>query len=248
MHYKVILTEKERLYAVAEGDRRMDYATRHKKKSPLYDPLRDRRGCVAELAVNKLFGKKWKPVLGTDLYKGDMLFSNGDIAQIRGSKYPAHGVWIEVFEHDPQVKRLHIYALADPERCDVLVMGWYEGSRIEFDFKAGTQSIAGNKLPLGGWKIIVSKLHPLAELPNKPLFQPDPPEPIYVLQDREGDYVSKVLTGKWEAVKLHFEFTKDINEAAQFKESELIGKATLGIQFVSGYAGGRIIDITTEAT
>jgi hypothetical protein len=69
-------------------------------------------------------------------------------------------------------------------------------------------------------------------------------EPIYILQLRDGDYVSKVTTGKLDTVKLHFEFTKDINEAAPFKESELIGKATLGVQFVSGYTGGRFIPIS----
>jgi hypothetical protein len=71
-------------------------------------------------------------------------------------------------------------------------------------------------------------------------------ETMYILQVPDGDYVSGYEAGKTDTIKVHFKFTKDRKKAAEFRESELIGKSTLGVQFVSGYSGGRMINISEQ--
>jgi hypothetical protein len=66
----------------------------------------------------------------------------------------------------------------------------------------------------------------------------------YILQDRDGDYVSAITNGETETVKTHFAFTKIRGRAMAFTYRELWdpkGTATVGVEFTKGYAGGRAI-------
>lgn len=71
-------------------------------------------------------------------------------------------------------------------------------------------------------------------------------EALYILQDRDGDYVCGVDSGGSETVKLVFEFTKIKSKAAIFSYMDLWHpKATtsIGGEFTKGFGGGRAIKI-----
>jgi hypothetical protein len=63
----------------------------------------------------------------------------------------------------------------------------------------------------------------------------------YILRDRDGDYVRRVISGDTETVKLHFEFTKDRALAEQFSYDDLwspYANTSIGGEFTHGYGGG----------
>lgn len=68
---------------------------------------------------------------------------------------------------------------------------------------------------------------------------------VYLLQDREGDFVSKVTSTGLETTKLFFEFTKDKEKAKRFSFDDLFSRlatTSVGIEFSRGFAG-RLIQI-----
>jgi len=71
-------------------------------------------------------------------------------------------------------------------------------------------------------------------------------EALYILQDREGDYVSKVSSSGNEAIKLFFDFTKDRAKAKRFTASDLsapMASSSFEHEFIRGYSGGRVIAV-----
>lgn len=63
---------------------------------------------------------------------------------------------------------------------------------------------------------------------------------IYVLQARDGDFVSKVESTGLETVKTFFSFTKDQEKAKKFSIDDLFSRLAttpIGIEFICGFAG-----------
>lgn len=82
-------------------------------------------------------------------------------------------------------------------------------------------------------------------------LRPDLPDLVdepdgYILQDRDGDYVSAVESTGWETVRFHFVFSKERKDARVFSYKDLFWKQAtnpLGIDFLHGFAGGRAIRV-----
>jgi hypothetical protein len=82
-------------------------------------------------------------------------------------------------------------------------------------FKAGTLSRLSDTTPLDQWR--------------------------YILCDRDGDYVRRVISGDTETVKMHFEFARDRAQAMQFSYNDLwspYANTSIGGEFTHGYSGG----------
>jgi hypothetical protein len=62
--------------------------------------------------------------------------------------------------------------------------------------------------------------------------------PLYLLRDRDGDFVERIEDFGTATVKYHFAFTKDRAKARRFTHDELWGPSDLAIEFACGFAGG----------
>lgn len=63
---------------------------------------------------------------------------------------------------------------------------------------------------------------------------------LYLLQDRDGEFVERVESTGNETVKLRFHFTSNEREARQFSFNDLfspLAVTSVGGEFVRGYAG-----------
>lgn len=84
----------------------------------------------------------------------------------------------------------------------------------------------------------------LAELRETPTVKLE--EQFYVLRDRDGDYVESVQSTGMETVKLHFAFTKDVEQARVFTYDSLYNRqavAPVGVLFTQGFSGGRAVPL-----
>jgi hypothetical protein len=64
---------------------------------------------------------------------------------------------------------------------------------------------------------------------------------LYILRDRDGDYVYAVESGETETIKVHFVFTKDRSKAQRFSYDELwslYATTSVGGEFTHGFGGG----------
>jgi hypothetical protein len=69
---------------------------------------------------------------------------------------------------------------------------------------------------------------------------------LFLLQDRDGDYVRDVEAHLSETIHSHFVFTKDINKARRFDYNTLwspLNVHGVGTEFTAGFAGGRAIQV-----
>ncbi len=67
---------------------------------------------------------------------------------------------------------------------------------------------------------------------------------LYILQDRDGDYVKEVEANLSETMHTYFIFTKDIEEARKFTGDELwspLNVHGIGTEFTAGFSGGKAI-------
>lgn len=85
--------------------------------------------------------------------------------------------------------------------------------------------------------------------PQKTGAQPSQHEqqqPLFVVRDRDGDYLSAVISTDWETVPLEFRWTKDIALAKQFCGDELNSKTdavSLMQRIIHGHAGAQQIRV-----
>lgn len=71
-------------------------------------------------------------------------------------------------------------------------------------------------------------------------------KPGYILQDKDGDYVSAVEGHISETVHSHFIFTKERAEAKLFSFNDLWNPLNIhgtGEEFTKGFAGGKAIKV-----
>jgi hypothetical protein len=68
------------------------------------------------------------------------------------------------------------------------------------------------------------------ELDNRPLSKR-----LYVVSDRNGDFVADVWPTAWQTINLHVEWTNDVNLAKCYTLEEL---RSVFIVFVCGYSAG----------
>jgi hypothetical protein len=74
-------------------------------------------------------------------------------------------------------------------------------------------------------------------------------EQLFVLKDRDGDFVESVQGTGMETVKIHFTFTKVLENARVFTDQDLHWKQAvnpIGVTFISGFAGGRAIPLRRQ--
>jgi hypothetical protein len=64
----------------------------------------------------------------------------------------------------------------------------------------------------------------------------------YLIATNRGDeYLERVETGQWEAVKLHFHWTKDADKAQVFNPADL---STIFQKVVHGFSGPKIVRVS----
>ncbi len=72
-------------------------------------------------------------------------------------------------------------------------------------------------------------------------------EALYILQDKDGDYVEEVQSTGLDTSKFHFVFTHDRAKARKFTELDLFWKQAtnpIGTTFISGFAGAHVIKVS----
>jgi hypothetical protein len=85
---------------------------------------------------------------------------------------------------------------------------------------------------------------------DRPPLNKEQSEPLYILQDRDGDYVASTESSDTETVKIHFTFTKDKAKVKRFTANDLwspLATTAIGIEFTTGFAGGKALRLEPES-